>query len=173
MRRGYGATGGDWAEGLYHRPGDDYALAGLETARDILSTLQSLGIRVALDDFGTGYSSLYHLRELNLDLIKIDRSFIESLNNNPESEKLVNGIVGLAMAVAAEEKANGIRVSSIYPGEVDTPILEQRPAPVTDEHRQSILKPEDVAEAVLFVATLPARAAVPEIIMSPTGYSYI
>src|SRR6185437_11261036 len=59
------------------------------------------------------------------------------------------GLRGLAMAVAAEEKANGIRVSSIYPGEVDTPILEQRPAPVTDEHRRTILKAEDVAEAVL------------------------
>jgi len=39
LRRGYGATGGDWAEGIYHRPGDDYALAGLETARDIAATV--------------------------------------------------------------------------------------------------------------------------------------
>ena len=39
LRRGYGATGGDWAEGLSHRPGDDYALAGLETARDIAATV--------------------------------------------------------------------------------------------------------------------------------------
>ncbi|HVS38038.1 MAG TPA: SDR family oxidoreductase, partial [Gemmataceae bacterium] len=55
------------------------------------------------------------------------------------------GLRGLAMGVAAEEKPNGIRVSSIYPGEVDTPILEQRPSPLSEEHRRTILQPEDVA----------------------------
>ena len=65
------------------------------------------------------------------------------------------GMTGLGICLAAEEKDSGIRVSTIYPGEVDTPILEVRPQPVTPEQRQQILKPEDVAAAVLFVATLP------------------
>jgi NAD(P)-dependent dehydrogenase (short-subunit alcohol dehydrogenase family) len=80
---------------------------------------------------------------------------------------------GLAMGVAAEEKPNGIRVSSIYPGEVDTPILEQRPNQVTEEHRRSMLRPEDVAAAVLFIAALPANATVPELVITPSAAVYI
>jgi NAD(P)-dependent dehydrogenase (short-subunit alcohol dehydrogenase family) len=83
------------------------------------------------------------------------------------------GLRGLAMGVAAEEKPNGIRVSSIYPGEVDTPILEQRPSQVTEEHRRSMLRPEDVAAAVLFIAALPANATVPELVITPSAAVYI
>jgi NAD(P)-dependent dehydrogenase (short-subunit alcohol dehydrogenase family) len=83
------------------------------------------------------------------------------------------GLRGLAMGVAAEEKPNGIRVSSIYPGEVDTPILEQRPSQVTEEQRRSMLKPEDVAAAILFIAALPANATVPELVITPSAAVYI
>ena len=55
------------------------------------------------------------------------------------------GMSALGIGLAAEEKDSGIRVCNIYPGEVDTPILELRPQPVTEEHRQRILRPEDVA----------------------------
>jgi NADP-dependent 3-hydroxy acid dehydrogenase YdfG len=77
------------------------------------------------------------------------------------------------MGMAAEERGNGIRVTSIYPGEVDTPILEHRPVPLSEEHRRTILLPEDVAEAVMFVATLPARAAVPELVILPSNAQYV
>lgn len=80
---------------------------------------------------------------------------------------------GWATALAAEEKPNGIRVTSIFPGEVNTPILEARPNPVTEEHKASILQPEDVASAVAFVASLPSRASIPELIITPSHYSYI
>lgn len=80
---------------------------------------------------------------------------------------------GWATALAAEEKPNGIRVTSIFPGEVNTPILEARPNPVTEEHKASILQPEDVASAVFFVSGLPARASIPELIITPSHYSYI
>ena len=83
------------------------------------------------------------------------------------------GLRGLAMSVAAEEKPHGVRVSSIYPGEVDTPILEQRPSPVTEEHRRSMLQPEDVAAAVLFIAALPPNATVPELVITPSKAQYI
>ncbi len=83
------------------------------------------------------------------------------------------GLRGLALGLAAEEKGWGLRVCSIYPGEVDTPILEHRPTPVSDEHRKGILQPEDVAAAVLFVATLPPRASVPEIVITPTKATYV
>jgi NADP-dependent 3-hydroxy acid dehydrogenase YdfG len=83
------------------------------------------------------------------------------------------GLRGLAMAVAAEETGNGVRISSIFPGEVDTPILENRPKALTEEHRQKILKAEDVAAAILFVATLPPRVAIPELVITPATAVYI
>lgn len=83
------------------------------------------------------------------------------------------GMSGLGLCLAAEEKDSGVRVSNIYPGEVDTPILEVRPQPVTAEQRQRILKPEDVASAVLFVASLPTHVSVPELVIKPTGQLYV
>ena len=83
------------------------------------------------------------------------------------------GMRALGLCLAAEEKDSGIRVSNIYPGEVDTPILEVRPQPVSEEHRQQILRAEDVAAAVLFVATLPPRVSVPELVIKPTAQVYI
>jgi NAD(P)-dependent dehydrogenase (short-subunit alcohol dehydrogenase family) len=83
------------------------------------------------------------------------------------------GMRGFAMSLAAEEKDNGIRVCSIYPGEVDTPILEHRPTPVSPEHRKQILQPEDVASAVLFVTLLPQRASVPELVLTPSSAMYV
>jgi NADP-dependent 3-hydroxy acid dehydrogenase YdfG len=83
------------------------------------------------------------------------------------------GLHALGVCLAAEEKDSGLRVCNIYPGEVDTPILEVRPQPVTAEQRRLILQPEDVAAAVLFVATLPPRVSVPELIIKPTTQLYI
>lgn len=78
----------------------------------------------------------------------------------------------LGLAVGREEREHGIRVTNIYPGEVDTPILENRPTPVSDEHRAKILQPEDVGAAVLMVASLPARAHVPELTIKPTTQDF-
>ena len=83
------------------------------------------------------------------------------------------GLRGLAMGLAAEEKANGIRVTSIYPGEVNTPILEVRPEPVSEERKRAMLQPEDVAAAVVFIATLPDHVAIPELIITPANATYI
>lgn len=82
------------------------------------------------------------------------------------------GMGALGLVLANEEKDSGVRVSNIYPGEIDTPILEQRPRPVTEEQRAVILKPEDVAEAVLYVASLPPRVSVPELVIKPTAQMY-
>ena len=82
------------------------------------------------------------------------------------------GLHALAACLANEELESGIRVSSIYPGEIDTPILEARPTPVTPEQRAKILKAEDVAQAVLFVATLPSSVSIPELVIKPTSQSY-
>lgn len=78
-------------------------------------------------------------------------------------------MTSLGLTVAQEEKDHGIRITNIYPGEVDTPILDDRPVPVTAEHRARILQPEDVAAAILMVATLPPRANIPELTIKPTS----
>src|SRR6266851_2962616 len=83
------------------------------------------------------------------------------------------GMRALGLCLAAEEQDSGIRVSNICPGEVDTPILEVRPQPVSDEQRRRILRAEDVAAAVLYVATLPPRVSVPELVIKPTAQVYI
>ncbi|MYC82612.1 MAG: SDR family oxidoreductase [Acidobacteria bacterium] len=74
--------------------------------------------------------------------------------------------------VSLEEGHRGIRATVVAPGEVDTPLLEVRPVAVSDEHRAQILRPEDVAAAVLFVATLPPRAHVPELIIKPINQAF-
>ena len=81
-------------------------------------------------------------------------------------------MAALGLTVALEEGGNGIRVTTVYPGEVDTPILEDRPKPLSAEHRSRILRPEDVANVVLAVACLPPRAHVPELIIKPTWQDF-
>ena len=82
------------------------------------------------------------------------------------------GMSGLGMVLSNEEKDSGVRVSNIYPGEIDTPILTQRPTAVSEEHRATILQPDDVADAVLFVASLPPRVSVPELVIKPSTQGY-
>jgi serine 3-dehydrogenase len=79
------------------------------------------------------------------------------------------GVLGLAHAVRMEEKLNGIRTSVICPGLVNTDLVEQRPVKVSPEVLAQALQPEDVAEAILHIAKLPARAAIPELHMVPAA----
>jgi NADP-dependent 3-hydroxy acid dehydrogenase YdfG len=78
----------------------------------------------------------------------------------------------MGITAAREESKYGIRVTNIYPGEVDTPILEKRPTPVSDEHRARILQPDDVAAAVVMIACLPPRAHVSELVIKPTSQDF-
>ena len=79
-----------------------------------------------------------------------------------------HAVLALTESINMEEGANGIRATSILPGEVATPILEKRPVPPPPEERARMLQAEDLGRAVLFIATLPPRACVNEILISPT-----
>jgi NADP-dependent 3-hydroxy acid dehydrogenase YdfG len=83
------------------------------------------------------------------------------------------GMHALGIALADEMRNSGIRVCNIYPGEVDTPILEFRPQAVTDEHRHRILRPEDIAAGVLYAVTQPPNVSIPELVIKPTWQSYV
>ena len=78
-----------------------------------------------------------------------------------------HGLVGLAHGTRIEEKSHGIRTSVIFPGLCDTEILTRRPLPTPREILEKSLAPEDIADAVLFLARLPARAVVPELQLIP------
>jgi NAD(P)-dependent dehydrogenase (short-subunit alcohol dehydrogenase family) len=82
------------------------------------------------------------------------------------------GAVGLAATAALEEREHGIRISSIHPGEVDTPILDQRPVPVSAERRAEMVHPEDIAACVVLLAKLPEHVIVPELVITPTYQAY-
>jgi len=78
------------------------------------------------------------------------------------------GVSSLAHGVMEEEKEHGVRVTVIYPGMTETPLVYQRPTPPTPELLAKALQPEDVAAACLFVMGLPARAYVPELMVYPS-----
>ncbi len=78
------------------------------------------------------------------------------------------GQSALGICLGREEGARGIRSTVIYPGEVETPILDARPVPVGTERRSVILQPDDVAAAVKFLVELDPRARVPELVITPT-----
>ena len=73
----------------------------------------------------------------------------------------------LGTFVNLEECGNGIKVTNIYPGETNTPIVDKRPTPPPPEKRAKMLQPEDIAACVVTIAKLPARAIVPELIITP------
>ena len=82
-------------------------------------------------------------------------------------------MAALGTSATEDERENGIRVTTIFPGEVDTPILDDRPTPPSAEHRAQILKPSDIAEITLTITKLPPLAHVPELVIKPIGQSFI
>src|SRR5882724_3525991 len=70
------------------------------------------------------------------------------------------GMAGLTQAINAEERANGIRACAIFPGDIDTPLLNRRPAPPSAAARTRMLQPDDVAACALLAISLPPRAVV-------------
>lgn len=77
------------------------------------------------------------------------------------------GLTGLAQSLNAEERPNGIRACSIFPGDIDTPLLDKRPQPPTAEARTKMMKPEDIAACVWLALSLPPRAVAEEIVIRP------
>lgn len=77
------------------------------------------------------------------------------------------GLAGLTQSINAEERGNGIRACAIFPGDIDTPLLDKRPTPPPAEARARMMRAEDVAECALLAINLPARAIVEELIVRP------
>jgi diguanylate cyclase (GGDEF)-like protein len=88
--------------------------ADLDLAKTIVTSLKNQGVRLALDDFGTGFSSLAHLRSLPFDVIKIDRSFVSTLVDDPESAAIVRAVTTLADALRVPVTVEGIEDAATH-----------------------------------------------------------
>ena len=81
---------------------------GAECVEDALQLLSSSGVRIALDDFGTGYASLTHLKRFPVDVLKIDRSFVQGICSDAADAAIVCGIINLARSIGIDVVAEGI-----------------------------------------------------------------
>lgn len=89
------------------------AIGDLATAKSVLVSLANQGVRIALDDFGTGYSTLMLLRELPINVIKIDKTFIQAMLDRPEDESIVDAILSLARALDMSVVAEGVETPEV------------------------------------------------------------
>jgi diguanylate cyclase (GGDEF)-like protein len=87
---------------------EDFLMGDRERARDILNQLRTFGIKVAVDDFGTGYSSLAYLRELPIDELKLDRSFVQPMADDPRAAAIVRSTISLAHSLGMRLVAEGV-----------------------------------------------------------------
>ncbi len=112
----------EFVEGVLHDTGLDAQCLSLEITEsvlleesdapaDTLRALRSTGARLVLDDFGTGYSSLGYLKRLQLDALKVDRSFVDGLGSGQEETAIVHAIVGMARALGLSVVAEGVETA--------------------------------------------------------------
>jgi diguanylate cyclase (GGDEF)-like protein len=106
------------------------ALLQIQDPSSILAELRARGTRVAVDDFGTGYSSLSYLRELPVEAVKLDSSFIRDLGRRPRDSRIVGAVIQLAHGLGMEVVAEGGRGGGADGGARDAPLRPHAGLPV-------------------------------------------
>ena len=90
---------------------ESMVMENFDTAIDMLTQLRILGVGLSIDDFGTGYSSLSYLHRFPIDTLKIDRSFVTRMANNPENVEIVRTIIMLAQVLGMDVVAEGVETA--------------------------------------------------------------
>lgn len=87
---------------------ENIVISDIESAMNTITKLQNMGIKISIDDFGTGYSSLTYLRDLPIDKIKIDRSFIQFMEHNDADVTIVKAMINLCQGLGKRVLAEGV-----------------------------------------------------------------
>jgi EAL domain-containing protein (putative c-di-GMP-specific phosphodiesterase class I) len=95
-------------DGLQLEITESVAIRDMEYTATLMDRFNALGIHISLDDFGTGYSSLSYLKKFPLNVLKIDRSFIQDIQLNGKSESLITGIIAMARSLGMQVVAEGV-----------------------------------------------------------------
>ncbi len=109
-----------------------------DRAQEVIAEVRRLGVGFAIDDFGTGYSSLTYLRQLDVDEIKLDKSFVSSILDNPEDAAIVRSCVDIAGALRLDVVAEGVETVEVWDlldrfgVQVAQGYLLSRPVPAAD-----------------------------------------
>ncbi len=90
---------------------ESLAMENVSRTSDVLAQLKSLGVQVAIDDFGTGYSALGYLASFPIDVVKIDRSFVEGIDRDPVKSSIVAAVFNLSQALGCETVVEGIETN--------------------------------------------------------------
>ncbi|MGY4858164.1 putative bifunctional diguanylate cyclase/phosphodiesterase [Cryobacterium sp. AP23] len=93
---------------------EDFLMSDRERARAVLTRLRDAGIQIAVDDFGTGYSSLSYLRDLPIDELKLDKSFVLPMNDDARAASLVASTIDLAHSLGLRMVAEGVETGAAY-----------------------------------------------------------
>ena len=89
-------------------------IAGTPRELEVLNRLRALGIDLAIDDFGTGYSTLSRLRDLPIDVLKIDKSFVLNMRRNAADAVIVRATIDLAQSIGVDVVAEGVEDEATY-----------------------------------------------------------
>jgi diguanylate cyclase (GGDEF)-like protein len=150
VERVLGATGFDPAQ-LVLEITESVVMRSPQTAADGMRRLRATGVRIAIDDFGTGYSSLALLRQMPVDSLKIDRSFVAAIRDSVEAEALVRMLVQLGKTLGLTTVAEGI--------EVDEQLHQLRRETCDSGQGFLLARPLELEDLVAFLAQAPADGA--------------